>query len=106
MLYKKYWTFVIFLGISLVTTRQSLVITGQVYDAETKLLMPYANIASQSNSIGTATNLFGEFKLIIPNKSKKDSLIASFIGYNSKFIAVPNTSQSIDVILELVSILR
>jgi len=100
MPYKKYWILISFLGICLVTTGQSLIITGHVYDAETKSLMPYANIASQLNSIGTATNLFGEFKLIIPNKSKKDSLIVSFIGYKSKFIAVPDTSQSIDVILE------
>jgi len=100
MPYKKYWAFVIFLGICLVTTGQSLVISGHVYDAETKSFMPYANIASQSNSIGTATNLFGEFKLFIPNNSKKDSLIVSFIGYKSKFIAVPNTSQTIDVTLE------
>ena len=106
MPYKKYWILISFLGICLVTTGQSLIITGHVYDAETETLMPYANIASQSNSIGTAINLFGEFKLIIPNSTKQDSLIVSFIGYKSKFIAVPNTSQSIDVILELVSILR
>lgn len=99
MLKTKYLAFFLLLGICLVAKGQSLVITGHVYDAETKSYMPYANIASKSNSIGTATNSLGEFKLIIPDNNQQDSLIVSFIGFKSKTIAIPATSQTIEVIL-------
>ena len=55
----KYVAFFLFLGIGIVAKGQSLVISGHVYDAETNSYLPYANIASKSNSIGTATNLLG-----------------------------------------------
>lgn len=100
MLNKKFWICLIFLLACFLVKGQSLVISGHVYDAETKSSMPYANIGSKSNSIGTATNIFGEFKLIIPSSSKPDSLFVSFIGYKSQFIALPKTSQSIVVKLE------
>jgi len=95
----KYVAFFLFLGIGIVAKGQSLVISGHVYDAETNSYLPYANIASKSNSIGTATNLLGEFKLIIPNDEQQDSLIVSFIGFTSKTIAIPKASQSIKVVL-------
>lgn len=100
MLQTKHWLTLLFLVFSLATYGQKLVLTGHVYDAETESPLPFANIASKSTAIGTATNSNGAYKLIIPSGIKSDSLVVSFIGYTSHTIAIPSTSGNIDIVLE------
>ncbi|MGI9532236.1 serine hydrolase [Lutimonas sp.] len=100
MLLTKHWIAILFLGLGLVTNGQKLVLTGYVYDAETKAPLPFANISSKSHTIGTASNSNGAFKLIIPAELKSDSLVVSFIGYTSHTIPIPATSQSVEIDLQ------
>lgn len=100
MLKIKSWLLLVCTAFTLLATGQHIVISGHVYDAETKSPMPYANISSKSNSIGTATNSNGAYKLIISDHNQKDELLISFIGYTSKRIPIPLSSQTLDIVLE------
>jgi hypothetical protein len=60
-------------------------VSGIVNDAKTGRPLSYAHIYQRSNkSIGTTTNGEGMFSIILPEASINDSLVASFIGYQTK----------------------
>ncbi len=57
-------------------------IAGKVLDPS-KNLMPFANVFVNNTSIGTTTNIDGEFLLKIPAKIQKIDLVISFVGYTT-----------------------
>lgn len=61
-------------------------ITGQVTDAETGESLPGVNIIVKGASIGTATDIDGEYRLRV--ESLQDTLIFSFIGYQTREIPI------------------
>ncbi len=67
---------------------QQKTITGRVIDASTGDPMPGVNIVIKGTSIGTATDLNGNFSLFIP--SEKSILVISFIGYITQEVVVGN----------------
>ncbi|RMG75856.1 MAG: carboxypeptidase-like regulatory domain-containing protein, partial [Bacteroidetes bacterium] len=58
---------------------QKTIVSGKVYDAETKEPLPYVNVAFKDSKIGTITDENGNYR--IETYYATDSLIASFIGY-------------------------
>ncbi len=72
-------------------------VEGVVRDAETNELMPGVNIAVKGTSTGTSTNISGEYSLEVPSLS--DTLIFSFVGYETQQVPVEQRSQ-IDVMME------
>ena len=65
---------------------QAQTITGVVTDEETGSPLPGVNIVVQGTTIGTATGTDGEFELRVP--SLQDTLVVSFIGYQTKEVAL------------------
>lgn len=60
---------------------ETTVIMGRAVDVKTGKPLPGINILMKGTSVGTVSNLEGEFQLEIPANRKE--LVASFIGYNS-----------------------
>lgn len=64
-----------------VTGQDDVVINGQVTDAENGNPLPYATIILKSKSIGTITDVEGNFCLHISEAKKSDTILVSFVGY-------------------------
>ncbi|MBT32570.1 MAG: hypothetical protein CMO01_23145 [Thalassobius sp.] len=62
----------------------SLVIQGRVVSEKNNEPLPFATISFNNNRKGTVSNQHGEFRLLIPNEFRNDSLSISFIGYQTK----------------------
>jgi len=63
-------------------------ITGKVLEAGTNLPMPGANVMVKDGIRGTVTDANGNFHIEVP--SNKTHLLATFVGFNSKEIAIDN----------------
>ncbi len=61
-------------------------IRGKVVDADTKELLSFVALAFKGTSIGTITDTKGEF--FIETRGAKDSLTVSYVGYDSKSVAI------------------
>lgn len=72
-------------------------ISGNVYTKKDSIPIPGVNIFVKGSSIGTITNMDGNFKLSIPGKD--NILVFSFIGYKS-FEINTNDQNTFDIFLE------
>jgi len=61
-------------------------ISGQVRDSETGELLPGVNVILQGTTVGTATDVYGEYELVIPELS--GTLIFSFVGYINRSVEI------------------
>ncbi|MDR1406412.1 MAG: carboxypeptidase-like regulatory domain-containing protein [Tannerella sp.] len=77
------------------------VIHGSLHDLETKDPIVYATVSLPNTSVGTVSNLHGEFRLVIPD-SLRDSVVRfSHIGYESREVdAMLLAGQTVDFPLE------
>lgn len=74
---------------------QKKLVTGKIADA-TGSPLPGVNLLLKGTTVGTTSDVNGEFSL---EASPEDVLVASFIGYSSKEIAIGNQTQ-INITLE------
>ena len=72
-------------------------IEGIIIDAKTKNRIPYANVIFKGTSIGTVSNINGEFYLEINEGTP--NLIVSFIGYKSKEFITNKGFQKMTILL-------
>ena len=78
---------------------QKTIITGKIYDAETKESLPFVNVAFKGSKVGTTTDIDGAYS--IDTYYAEDSLMASFIGYKPLAKAVQrDKTQEINFFLE------
>ena len=71
-------------------------VTGQVTDAVNEGPLPGANVSVKGTTIGTSTNGQGNYQLSVP--SPNDTLVFSFIGYQSQEVPIAGRS-TVDVAL-------
>lgn len=79
---------ILFLSITVLSTvlsgaAQIIEITGKVIHAETKEGLPFANVSTIKSQIGSATNGDGQFAFNIRKQDVSDTLLVSFIGFES-----------------------
>ncbi len=78
---------------------QKTIISGGVYDAETKEPLPFVNVAFIGSKVGTTTDMQGQYRLETYYAS--DSLMASSVGYEAQSKKVKkDAEQKIDFMLE------
>ncbi len=80
----------LFMG-TMVANAQTKVLTGSVTSAEDGTLIPGVSVLVKGTTLGTITNIDGEFNLKVPEDAK--ALVFSFIGM--KNIEVPINGQTI-----------
>jgi TonB-dependent starch-binding outer membrane protein SusC len=73
----------------------SVTISGKITDGKEPLVG--ASVTEKGTTNGTIADIDGNFKLAV--KSKKATIVVSFVGYKSKEVAVEN-SQTIDIQLD------
>lgn len=73
----------IFFGLSFWGFSQNITISGKVVDKETLEPLSFASIGVKGKSIGTITNLSGEFDFHVPNEMRNDFLIVNMLGYKT-----------------------
>ncbi len=84
------------LGLSSALLAQPLTVQGRITDAASEEPIPGVNIVIQGTTIGTVTNLSGEFTIDV--ESPDDVLDISFVGYVTQSIPL-NGRTSLDVAL-------
>jgi hypothetical protein len=62
---------------------QNLTVSGRVLDRETKTPLPFASVYVKGKSIGTITNINGEFDFHVPQDFRNDMLVISMLGYSN-----------------------
>ncbi len=62
---------------------QKITLSGKAIDIETKEPLPFATIGIKGKSIGTITNLQGEFDFHIPREFQNDLLVINMLGYET-----------------------
>lgn len=75
-------------------------IGGTVYEAGTKLALPYVNIGVNQKNIGSITNAKGQFSILIPDSNISDTLTFSMLGYQPLFIPIKSNINK-ELLLEL-----
>jgi hypothetical protein len=60
---------------------QKITISGKVVDSETKEPLPFASIGLKGKSLGTISNLQGDFDFHIPEEYRNEILVISMLGY-------------------------
>ncbi len=68
-------------------------ISGKVISRKTLEPIPYAHVILNNTSIGTITNEFGAFRLVLPNKYANSTLKISSIGYESTYMPISSVSK-------------
>jgi TonB-linked SusC/RagA family outer membrane protein len=65
-------------------------VSGQVTDASTGDVLPGVNVRVKGTTVGAASNAQGHYQLSAP--SPTDTLVFSFIGYQTKTVSINNRS--------------
>ncbi|CAM3930537.1 Carboxypeptidase-like protein [Flavobacterium branchiophilum] len=87
------------LAISINSFSQEKIINGEIKDAENKTNLQYANIGISNKNTGTVSNSDGKFSLKINEKINENDLVSfSYVGYQTKTIAISKLNLSNNVI--------
>jgi len=78
----RFFLFFILATFSLFSQNNS-VISGTISNKENKEMLPFASISLKNYPIGVISNEDGEFDFYIPESKRNDTLLVSFIGFNS-----------------------
>jgi hypothetical protein len=60
---------------------QKITLSATVQDKESQELLPFASVGIKGKSIGTITNLQGQFDFHFPSEFRNDILVISMLGY-------------------------
>lgn len=94
---KKLLTFIIIVFCGISAFSQSLTVVGTITSSEDGLPLPGVNVVSQENkSIGTITDLDGNYSLNVPAKG---TILFSYIGFKDQLVSV-NGKKTIHIVLE------
>jgi hypothetical protein len=96
----KYHLCLLFLFCVLATHAQTITITGKIIDKESKEGLPFASIGINGISLGTISNLSGEFDFHIPVRHRNDLLVISMLGYQ-QFEAPVFSLQKEQLVIEM-----
>ncbi len=97
--------FLLFLLLSklqLFSTNTYFKIFGVVVDKNIQKPLPYVNISIKDKNIGVITNEQGEFIFNIPDEYKNQTIVFSYIGYQSYSIPISSVDYRYKVKVELI----
>jgi len=94
-------TIILFVLLATSAVAQNINVSGKVIDHETKEPMPFASVYIKGKTIGTITNLQGEFDFHIPDEYRNEILVISMLGYSNFESPVWSLISTTSVTLEL-----
>ncbi len=92
---------ILFLGKTSLTIAQNFTVTGTVINAETGVAVEFANIGVEGTYIGTASDLNGNFEIILSQALINKNISISAVGYKSKTYAVSDWEGKNIVVVQL-----
>jgi len=95
-----FFTFFLFV-FSLASQAQKITISGKAIDNETKEPLPFATIGIKGKSVGTITNLHGEFDFHIPREFQNDLFVINMLGYQTYEAPVWTLLGSTSLVIEV-----
>jgi hypothetical protein len=87
--------------ISTAAVSQRLTVSAKVVDKENKEPLVFASVGIQGRSLGTITNLQGDFDFHVPQEYRNDLLVISILGYKSFEAPVWTLLDKGDQVIEL-----
>ncbi len=87
--------------ISTVAVSQRLTVSAKAVDKETKEPLVFASVGIKGRSLGTITNLQGDFDFHIPPEYRNDVLAISILGYRTFEAPVWTLIEKTDLVIEL-----
>ena len=90
----------LFLQCSLFSQPANIIINGKVLDSK-DIPLAYASIGISAKRIGTMTNKSGEFLIKLPAGYNNDTLLISFLGYESQKLNISSINTSEILIIKL-----
>ena len=91
----------VLLGFSFAGLAQKITVSGKVIDKETKEPLTFASIGLKGKSIGTISNLQGEFDFHLPNEFRNDFLTINMLGYKTYEAPIWTLLDSRELIIEI-----
>jgi len=88
----KAWIIIVMLA-GYAQAQTTLTLTGKVVMANNQTPLSFASISIKNAPLGTVTNADGEFEFHIPTAHANDTLVVSFIGFNSFTGAIATLSK-------------
>ena len=85
---------------SSILVAQNIAIEGIVISENENAPLSYANVFLSKSQTGTITNDKGQFKLVIPESKANDSLVVSYIGFETKKLALGELSVGETIMLK------
>ncbi len=80
--------------------RQSIHILGRVTDVSDHRPLPMVNIGVEGETIGTATNMEGDFDLFLPSRFAGSNLTFSSLGYLRTVATIPSNDTTLNISLD------
>lgn len=80
--------------------QEKRIVSGTIYDKQSKEVLIGASVLNPSSGIGTSSNQFGQFSLWLSSHTDTVELLVSFMGYNDKVIRLALGNPAADVFLE------
>ena len=81
---------------------QDDVITGQVIDSRTGEGIPGVHVIIQGTTLGTVTNLEGNFELAVP--SLQETLLFTFVGYERRVVEIAGRTEfNIELVRDIIT---
>lgn len=77
--------------------KKGITITGVVSEHSNQETIPSVNILVKGTNIGTMSDFDGNFSLDIPSYTKNDSIVFSFVGFQSKTISIKNCKKNMQI---------
>lgn len=75
------WGIFFFLAVHQLFSQTTIVLKGQLLDAETKAPLPYASVYLKNETIGTISNTEGHFVFHIPKEQYASTVVIAAMGY-------------------------
>lgn len=92
--------FLFFLFLAPASAQDNYTVEGIIFAKETRETLPFASISLKNFALGTISNEQGKFDIYIPKSMRQDTLLVSYIGFNSYEIPLKNIQKPISVPLE------
>ncbi len=91
--------FLLFISLS-AFSQNKFVVSGTISDKENNEPLPFASISLKNHAVGTISNEYGKFDFYIPKSMRNDTLVITFIGFNTYEIAVKDISKDLNIKLQ------
>ena len=92
--------FLFFLFLAPASAQDNYTVEGIIFAKETREPLSFASISLKNFALGTISNEQGKFDIYIPKSMRQDTLLVSYIGFNSYEIPLKNIQEPISVPLE------